>query len=58
MELKPCKCGSTDIKLHLERWRKSGKCVYCYQCKECGKAVYARVDSKDLAVEIWNYTMR
>lgn len=32
MELKPCKCGSTDIELRLAVRVKSGKGAYCYQC--------------------------
>ena len=58
MELKPCKCGSTDIKLRLAVRAKTGKSVYGYQCKECGKAAYAWAERKDMAIEIWNDTMR
>lgn len=58
MELKACKCGSADIKLHLVAWPKTGKRAYSYQCKRCGKAAYAWADSEDMAVEIWNDTMR
>ena len=58
MELKPCKCGSTDIKLRLAVWAKSGKPAFCYQCKECGKAAYDWANNEDIAIEIWNDTMR
>lgn len=58
MKLKPCKCGSTDVKLCLAMQVKTGKGVYCYQCQECGKTAYAWADSEDRAVEIWNDTMR
>lgn len=58
MKIKPCKCGSTDIKLRLAMQVKSGKGAYCYQCNKCKKASYAWADSEEIAVEIWNDTMR
>ena len=58
MELKACKGGSADIKLHLVAWPKTGKRAYSYQCKRFGKSAYACVESKDMDVEIWNDTMR
>lgn len=57
IELKPCKCGSTDIKMRLAVQR-NGKGAYCYQCKECGKMAYAWTESKDMAVEVWNDTVK
>lgn len=58
MELKPCKCGSTDIKLDFVIWEKIGKSSYRYQCKKCGRAACVWACNEDIAVEIWNDTMR
>lgn len=53
MELKPCKCGSTNIKLRIAV-RHNDKAVYCYQCDDCKRAGYAFSDDKEIAAEIWN----
>ena len=58
MELKPCTCGSTNIKLRLAMRVKSGKGVYCYQCAECGKSSYAWTEEKGIAAELWNDTVK
>lgn len=58
MELKPCKCGSTNIKLCLALHCKSGKGVYCYQCEDCGKSSCAWTEEKEIAAELWNDTVK
>lgn len=57
MELKPCKCGSTDIELRLAVQVRSGKGAYCYQCKRCKKAAYAWAEDEEIAAELWNDTV-
>ena len=58
MELKPCKCGSTDIVLRVGIRNKTGKAVYCYQCNKCKKAGYAWAEFEELDAELWNDTVK